>query len=816
MSAAKPARPPLEAVLAVAVVSFTILAAELALTRCFSVLFRAPYVFLIVSGAIGGLGLGGLLVQFVPEDEERVRRWVVTLCVLLAAALAGPVLFLFASPWGREVVARAETAVVVLLPMATFAIAGMVLALIWRQYPAHGGFLYAVDLAWAAAAAPASVWLLDRLGGINTPLVLAVAAALVGAVLAFRGRRVSWVGLSLLSVIGLGVVLGTNLAVHWIDLPTLKAPQAALQDPSHPWNLTTKPLYQELATSVDARIVRTDWTAVSRTDVVYDKRQDLHYVYTDGDVPTQMAAWDGSLETARREYAPFIGSLPYRLLGRAPDRVLAIGAGGGLDVLIARAFGAAAVDAVEINPSIPAIVADPRFDRTYARAYQAPGVRLIVDEGRSFLQRAGKYDVIYFACAKTATTQTGGTALLDNHLYTVEAFRDYWRHLSDGGLVALVTQEPFLIDRLLVTGFAALRAEGVADPAPHLLSAGVPPERIGEGPYRYVLLLRRQAWTRPDTEGIRRALVTNWLRPIYIPFVRPRGAGDGEFDPAGRTQDVLAALERQYPLPNAPGRFASLRPVTDDSPFYVDVAPGLHPTLAGLLWGSVTAATLVLALVGGIGAASLRRSARRGDQSRRGALTAAMVYFSMLGAGFILVEVALIQRFIVLLGFPTRSLSVSLFAILLSSALGAAFAQRGEPAQAARRLRRLLPVLILLLLLYRVLLPPFIDSLLAQPLALRVAATALALLPAGFLMGMPFPTALRLLPRPLGRLVPAFWSVNGVTTILGSVATMALAKFIGYSGALLVGAACYGVAWLALPLLEGTPTPDAEAEAVPA
>src|SRR5690349_12490086 len=115
-----PTAPPREAVLAVALVSFSILAAEVALTRVFSVLFRAPYVFLIVSGAIGGLGLGGIVIQLLRPREERLREWIVGLSVVLAAALAAPVLLLFASPWGRELVAHAETAVVVSLPMLTF------------------------------------------------------------------------------------------------------------------------------------------------------------------------------------------------------------------------------------------------------------------------------------------------------------------------------------------------------------------------------------------------------------------------------------------------------------------------------------------------------------------------------------------------------------------------------------------------------------------------------------------------------------------------------------------------------------------------
>ncbi|MGV3719641.1 MAG: hypothetical protein ACO1SX_01930, partial [Actinomycetota bacterium] len=167
----KPPRPPREALIAVALVSFSILAAEVALTRVFSVLFRAPYVFLILSGAIGGLGLGGLLVQAVRPSEERLRHWIVGLSVAFAIALATPVLFLFVSPWGRSIVARAEIQVVVLLPMLTFTVAGTLLAVLFRHYSESGGFLYFVDLGAAAVAAPITVLLLDSIGGINTPLL---------------------------------------------------------------------------------------------------------------------------------------------------------------------------------------------------------------------------------------------------------------------------------------------------------------------------------------------------------------------------------------------------------------------------------------------------------------------------------------------------------------------------------------------------------------------------------------------------------------------------------------------------------------------
>ncbi|MGV3723729.1 MAG: hypothetical protein ACO1SX_22755, partial [Actinomycetota bacterium] len=536
----------------------------------------------------------------------------------------------------------------------------------------------------------------------------------------------------------------------------------------------------------------------SRTDVVQEG-DDAFYIYTDGDVPTQMMGWDGSYESVRRDYAGFIGVLPYRLAGGPVKNVMAIGSGGGLDVLLAKAGGAERVDALEINPSIPNIVADPRFAKTYARAYREPGVTLAVDEGRSWLQRAGRYDLIYFACAKTATTQTSGVALLDNHLYTVEAFQDYWRHLADRGMAALVTQESFLVDRLLLTALTALAKEGIPpdEARKHLITARVPTARFNEGPYRHILILSRRAWTAAEMPKVTRDITMSNLEALHLPHTQPFGANGGAIAAGAGLGEIQTALERQYPLTGRK-EVANLSAVTDDSPFYVDIAKGIHPTLEQLLKGAGVATLLVFAAVGAFAVARRRRRAGQEPAEapiHAGPLGAWIVYFGMLGAGFMLVELALMQRMILLLGFPTRSLSITLAALLVSSAWGSMVTQKGPPESATRRLARLLPVLIVLLVAYRFLLPPVLNALLPLPLWVRSIGAAAIVFPAGFLMGMPFPTALRTLVGGYREMIPAFWSVNGVTSILGSVATMALAKFVGYNGAMLAGAGCYLVAW---------------------
>ncbi len=794
----RPPRPPLTPLLAVALVAFATLADEVALTRLFSVLFRSLYVFLIVSGAIGGLGLGGLLLQMLALEQRPaavIDRWITGLTLVLAVLLALPVILLLGLPFGREIIARAEIPLVIAAPLATLAAAGMLISLLLQRYAAHGGLLYQVDLAAAAAAAPVSVVLLDHFGGIDTPLVLAVGCAAGGLVLAWRSRHRTMVVTAAGLLAGLTVALVTDRAAPWLTLPGLKQPPEAVGNPLHPWRLITKPLFAELGDPFNSsKIIRTDWTAVSRTDTVEDHAAGTTFIYTDGDVPTQMDPWDGELASARAEYSRFIGVLPYRLATAPTKSVMAIGAGGGLDVLLARVGGATKIDAVEINPAIPRIIRDPRFAGTYARAYDHPSVRLVVDEGRSFLQRQGRYDLIYFACAKSATTQTSGVALLDNQLYTVEAFREYWRHLTDDGILGLVTQDGVIIDRLLLTALTALAREGVpsAEAYRHFQTARVSPSAFGPTPYRFILTMRRQPFLDAEAPRVRSALAQTDLTPLFAPGIHLKGCEGADLPATGDPEVLRPLVERQYPLGQS-SLPADLSAVTDDRPFYADLARGLNPALQGVLWFGL-AATIVA-----VGSAIFFGLGDRAD-SRPGML-GTVAYFLLLGVGFMLVELALMHRFMLLLGFPTRSLTITLFALLVSGAAGSAFAQRGNEGAAMVRLRRLLPVLILILVLYRLTLAPILDALLPQALPVRALAAVLLLAPAGFFMGMALPTALRCMPTGRRRLIPACWGVNGAASILGSIGAMAIAKFAGYGTALLAGAVVYALAWGIFPLV---------------
>ena len=140
--------------------------------------------------------------------------------------------------------------------------------------------------------------------------------------------------------------------------------------------------------------------------------------------------------------------LPYeRLPDLSLDRILVVGAGNGNDVAVALSRGAAAVDAVEIDPRLLEIGRERHPDSPYAD----PRVQTHVDDGRAFLERTDRqYDLIIFALPDSLTLVTGAASIrLESYLFTAEAMRAVRDHLAPGGGFAMYNnyRESWLIDR---------------------------------------------------------------------------------------------------------------------------------------------------------------------------------------------------------------------------------------------------------------------------------------------------------------------------------------------------------------------------------
>ena len=168
-----------------------------------------------------------------------------------------------------------------------------------------------------------------------------------------------------------------------------------------------------------------------------------------------------------------------------------------------------------------------------------------------------------------------------------------------------------------------------------------------------------------------------------------------------------------------------------------------------------------------------------------------LIYFGLLGLGFLFVEIPLIQRFILFLGQPIYAFTAVATVVLLFSGLGSLAAPRLS-------IRRTLPVLALGILLYPLGLPLLFRVFLGAPLALRLLVMVLSLAPLGFLMGIPFPGGLAWLHARAPGLVPWAWAINGCTSVLASILAAMVALSAGFSWVLAAAAIAYAGAWLAL------------------
>ena len=158
------------------------------------------------------------------------------------------------------------------------------------------------------------------------------------------------------------------------------------------------------------------------------------------------------------------------------------------------------------------------------------------------------------------------------------------------------------------------------------------------------------------------------LNSVFVPHLADR------YPPFGKLATGEQTLERyiaEYGVPLYPGgelARMNIAPRTDDQPFFLDLSRTLPPALGRLLRG--VGALVVLA---GLWLGWRRR--RAGARAAARGVGAAL-YFALLGAGFMLLEVPLIQQFVLFLEHPVRSMTLVLFALLLGTAAGSRLSQR--------------------------------------------------------------------------------------------------------------------------------------------
>lgn len=774
--------------------SASVLVLEVGLTRVLAVCQWYHFAFLVVSLALLGSGAGGSLHAAFPALTRPLRRLTLVglslgfsgLCVLLLWVLHLLPLDLYALAWDRrQYVYLALYYLVLGLP---FLCGGLVVCLVLDSAPEHAGRLYGANLAGSALGTALAVPLIGLLGSQRLPLAAASLAA-AAAVLFSLGRRL-WP-----SVLALGG-LGASLLLLLRPLPAL----VPRMDPH-------KSLVQQLFFP-GARLVYSKEHAAARVDVVaggpYHSFPGLPLVPTSR-LPQQMALTvDGDqpspLTLVRPSDTPLdfldamLTSLPYRL--RPGARVLLVEPMGGLDLLQALEQGASEVVAVQQDPLVAEVV-EERLAAEIGEVFLRPQVHVLHRGARSYLASPGaRFDLIVYCLTGERTVVTAGAySLVEEGRYTVESFRAALRRLSPDGVLVVtrwLQQPPSEELRALTTLVAALEREGAAHPEAQIVAV--------RSWSTMLLLARREPWTPEELQTVRRFCAERRFDLVWLPGMLR--------DEANRYNKVLEGpiyydAFRSYLTAADRGAFlrrwpADVRPATDDRPFFYHFFTWRQlPQLlaqygrtaqpfggAGFL--IVPMLLLLALLVSGL-LILLPVALGPGEQAPgRGPV---LLYFAALGVGFMAVEIPLLGRFTLYLDRPLYATATVLFALLVGSGLGSLWS-----ATKQIRLGWLLLALAATIGLAVPGLPALLDATMGLPFVARLGVGTWLLLPLGFCMGIPFPTAVRALGSTRRSLIPWAWAVNGCASVVGAIGAQWIALSAGYGAVLAIGACCYGAA----------------------
>jgi hypothetical protein len=519
------------------------------------------------------------------------------------------------------------------------------------------------------------------------------------------------------------------------------------------------------------------------------------HIDIDADAGTTAYRFTGNLNEV--EFLKYdVTTLAYHLPNR--ESAVVIGVGGGRDMLSAAVFGLQDITGVEINPILIRLLTDKRQFADFTNVRSLNGVRFVIDEGRSWMARAQQnFDIIQMSLIDTwAATGAGAFSLSENGLYTVEAWRIFLSRLTPKGVFTVSrwydAKEPSETGRMLSLAVAALFEMGINEPREHIF--------LATQASIATLVVSRTPFSPDDLSALNKA-ATQYEHDI---LVTPTATA-----PSETLNKILASKSRQQLQEYTANLSFDFTPATDDRPFFFNQLPLTKPVqafylakeliatdtyLGGIRSGNLVAtATLIILFVISLGLVvvsiliPLRHAVR--DVGGRLAIGGTL-YFLLIGIGFMMIEIGLLQRMSVFLGHPVYSLSVLLFTLILATGIGSLVSDI-LPLDSRPRFF----IWALFTGAYVAALPHWLSSVFlafdSASLVTRAILCVVTIAPAGLLLGFGFPTGMRLVSLIDRRPTPWFWGVNGAAGTLASTVAVASSIAFGIGITLTIGAACY-------------------------
>ncbi|MFH1462464.1 MAG: hypothetical protein ABIG08_02135 [bacterium] len=769
--------------------SFSVLAFEITITRILSVILYYHLAFMVISLAMLGLGAGGVYIYFSAKIKERANFFITLFTLLSSVSIIVSLILILSFPFKPFVSIKTffDFWFLYLIFALPFFFAGLSFSLIFFKLSKQIGKVYFFDLVGGGMGALLAVPLLYVLDAPTIVILIALSAALSSFFFSLNCQNRFKIISGILTFFLLALVF-LNFHYQVIKVSYVKGEKE------------TNLIYQK-------------WSPVGRVAVSPMKENTIHawglsqnykpekypeqlQIMIDGAAGTDLEKITDNLEKDLEHLKYDITSLAYYI---APtSRSLIIGFGGGRDILTSLLFGFKQIEGVEINPVMKEIICQ-RFKDYSGGICEMKNVKLVTGEGRSYIaQSSVKYSLIHLSLIDSwAATVAGAYALSENSLYTKEAFLEYFKHLEGNGVLTIsrfIFEPPQQTIRALSLCRAALEENGVQDFEKNIMIFKTP-VFYNKDLFVSNLMCKKSAFTDEEIKKAENIARDMGFDIIYTPLDQK----DNYF-----TKFILVADVEQF-YKNYPFR---IDPPTDNEGFFFhmlklkdfwrvfnfkNIEGGqLHNYYSVFILITI----LIIASIFSIFFILLPLLFQKAKflVPKKEALRY-ILYFAFLGLGFMLVEISLIQRLSIFFGHPIYSITIALFSILLFSGIGSLLSGKLNI-----KISKVIFGLILAGIIFLVI--SFALFKVQGSLILKSFLSILFLAPLGLFMGMPFPSGINLLDKKDRQLIPWAFGINCVTSTIGSVLTLILYINSGFRITFLVALVFYLFALFVIKKLE--------------
>ena len=743
------------------VISAAVISFEIISTRISSVIFVNNYAFIILSLAILGLGCGAIYSYYRIKNKQQSEliNVIAKLIFFIKFNITNPFVYFF----------------LLFLP---FFFAGIFYAQLFKYYADHSFKLYASDLSGAAIGSVGTIGIFSLFTAPNAILFLSL--LIFSSALSFfisRYKKNKIIGFYSFIILFVILLLFNSNANILGKVPIGEFPE--------------KDFYYVYPDAANiSQILESKWSIHGRSDLVaYSNQDQVRQLFIDGAAGTQMYRFGGDV----KNFSPLLYNMLMRHTTTIPllflrdyekDNMLVIGPGGGKEVLTGLLDGISDITGIEINPDFVDIVKEHRnFNGGIYTDF--PNVKILIQEGRHFIKKSDKqFDLIVMALPSTEQLQSiDNFAMNENYLLSVEALKDYMKIITPEGRMIFTVHNRWELIRLIVTALTAFKEEGISykDAINHFL--------IVSQDYAPTVVIKKEAFNQSDIVYIKSIIskIPKELPPVtYLPYNLKEAKNL-------RENQLLKSIEEGMSLKdyisNDPYDISAVR---DDSPYFYKVNRGIPNDYLWLLIG-VSLFNLIVIL---IPYSMINKKIKKADAK---ALTLPLIIFVCIGAGFMILEVSLFQKLILFLGSPTISLSILLGSLLVGMGIGSFYGKKIFSENIRKRLFIISLLIVSSGVILFILYPFILNKLLIYNQVLRSIVCFLMMVPFGFLLGIPFPSAIQLLKQEhLEKYIPWMYGINGTMAVLGSVTAVILAMVFGFTISFYVGLSLYFVIFLFL------------------